>query len=169
MEVAMAVARSVAPSYTFGRGIRTTGPAAAARGAAAWRPDPRIIPGRRRRLVRHLRAEWATVQASEMGGLRSCLTQALLAMARAGRVDDVKDVMAVCDHLDIRIHAGALQARASAGEDLRGSTFPRQRLVNRQKCGSLACAPGWQRSGAQPVSDNEKRVHDLTSTSTQKF
>eukprot|EP00208_Stichococcus_sp_RCC1054_P000518 CAMPEP_0206143670 /NCGR_PEP_ID=MMETSP1473-20131121/21397_1 /ASSEMBLY_ACC=CAM_ASM_001109 /TAXON_ID=1461547 /ORGANISM="Stichococcus sp, Strain RCC1054" /LENGTH=842 /DNA_ID=CAMNT_0053539177 /DNA_START=163 /DNA_END=2691 /DNA_ORIENTATION=+ len=61
-------------------------------------------------LVRHLASEWAVVYESDIEGLQSCLTRAMLGMSRTGRLDDAGDVMAVAEKLGTCITAGALQA-----------------------------------------------------------
>lgn len=63
---------------------------------------------------------WAVQQLSDpamtefrplhQGGIRSCLTEALLSMARAGRIDDAGTVLATARKYNVSIHAGALQA-----------------------------------------------------------
>jgi len=61
------------------------------------------------RLVRQLGSDMADLEGCHPGGLRACLTGALLANARAGRLDDAADVLDVASRLHIRISAGALQ------------------------------------------------------------
>lgn len=96
------------------------------------------MPGR---LVRQLGGDRADLAGAHPGGLRSCLTGALLACSRAGRLDDAADILEVAGRLHVRISAGALQVNAPPVVLLSCVTQPQllSEMPHRQQCCCFHC------------------------------